>query len=95
MQISRIVWSEVVVRCPSDPSHDEVFQQATLTFNPQIKSLEVREETTAHHPKSALYARAKFVSLTPDSVEFTANWWSSKLDSDEMTMVPVTVTAVF
>ena len=95
MKIESIVWSLVVVECPKDKSHNEKIERATLTFNPQVNSLEVRENPPFGRSKSILYAKAKCISLTPWSVQFTACGWIAKMESDEVEMFPLTVTATF
>lgn len=95
MKIETLVWESVTVHCPSDISLNEAFDIATITFNQDIRSLGIREKYKGRTQKSLLYAKAELVKLTPWSVEFKACWLSSKIDSDEVTLIPVTVTATF
>jgi len=94
MKIERILWERVAVECSCNPEHNEEFSNATVTVQPQVNGVEIREEGAPRKGRSALYARAKLKALTSDSLVFEACWWSAPVKGDAV-FVPVTITATF
>lgn len=85
MIIELLTWDCIEVECPDDPKLNEEFKNAYVRIGENSfpeGSLSIVESGYSAKPKSALYARGRLTSLSPEGFVAEAFYWSSTINFD-------------